>query len=346
MSAAQPTVHATGIGRLTDADGIGDLVLPAPSCGPGQVLLRVEAVAVNHVDTFVRSGLYATDLDFPVAVGRDAVGTIEAIGAEVRGAGARGLAPGRRAWTNSLGFEGRPGATAELVAVDADRLYPLPDGVDPVVAAAALHPCATAALAVDRQGKLEAGQTLYVAGGAGQVGSAVIVVAAARGARVLASAGARDAGYCRALGADVVLDYHDADLTGQLRAAAPGGLDVQLDTSGHNDLGMAVDLAARRGRIVVMAGPSSAPVLPAGQLYMRDASVHGFAISNATVGELAEAADTVNALLAGGAWKPRNLVRRTFREAGWAHAQLESGRVRGTRIVLLPQHSTPPSAAR
>ena len=332
MSVGQRTVRAAGIERLTDAGGIGDLALPAPICGPGQVLLRVEAVAVNHVDTFVRSGLYATELDFPVAVGRDAVGTVEATGT-----GVRGVDVGGRAWTNSLGFDGRPGATAELVAVDADRLYPLPEGVDPLVAAAALHPCATAALAVDRHGQLGAGQTLYVAGGAGQVGSAALVVAKARGARVLASAAAPDADYCRSLGADVVLDYHDGDLAVRLREAAPEGLDVQLDTSGHNDLGMAVDLAARRGRIVVMAGPASAPVLPAGQLYMRDAGVHGFAISNATVADLAEAAATVNILLAEHAWTPRNLVTRTFSEAGWAQAQLEAGRVQGTRIVLLPQ---------
>ncbi|WP_372699049.1 NADPH:quinone reductase [Arthrobacter sp. JSM 101049] len=333
MTAERRPVHAAGIDRLTDAAGIGELVLPAPSCGPDQVLLRVDAVAVNHVDTFVRSGVYATDLDFPVAVGRDAVGTVEATGTGVRGVGV-----GQRAWTNSLGFDGRPGATAELVAVDAERLYPLPDGVDPLIAAAALHPCATAALAVGRHGQLEAGQTVYVAGGAGQVGSAAIVVAKARGARVLASASAADADYCRGLGADVVLDYHDADLAGRLREAAPRGLNVQVDTSGHNDLEMAVDLAARRGRIVVMAGPASTPVLPAGQLYMRDASVHGFAISNATVGELAEAAQTVNTLLADRAWEPRNLVRGAFRDAGWAHAQLEAGQVHGTRIVLLPQH--------
>lgn len=334
MNAPRKVVRAAGIDRLTDATGIHPLELPVPACGPGQVLIRVVAVAVNHVDTFVRSGTYPTALEFPVAVGRDAVGTVEAVGP-----GVQGVAAGDRVWTNSLGFAGRPGATAELVAADADRVYPLPPTVDPAVAVAALHPCATAALAVDRHGALADGETAYIAGGAGQVGSAAIVLAAARSARVIASAADADAAYCRTLGADVVLDYRDPDLAARLREAAPAGLDVQVDTSGHNDLEAAVDLSAPRGRIVVLAGPGSAPVLPVGKLYMRDASVLGFAISNAGTAALAQAAATVNTMLADGAWAPRHLVRRTFDDAGWAHSQLEAGRVRGTRIVLLPPMS-------
>lgn len=331
MTAGRGTARAAGIERRGAAADIHPLELPHPRCGPGQVLLRVSAVAVNHVDTFVRSGTYPTELAFPVAVGRDAVGVIEAVGDRVDG-----FAVGQQAWTNSLGFAGRPGATAEVVAVDVERTYPLPAGVDPVAAAAALHPCATAALAVDRHGALERGETVYVAGGAGQVGSAAIVVAAARGARVLASAAAADAGYCRGLGAWTVLDYRDGELAARLREAAPGGIDVQIDTSGHNDLETAVELAAPRGRIVVLSGPASAPVLPVGKLYMRDASVRGFAISNATVDELARAARTVNTMLAGRQWEPRHVLERSFADASWAHAQLEAGNVRGARIVLVP----------
>ncbi|MGO2005249.1 NADPH:quinone reductase [Arthrobacter rhombi] len=331
MNTGSERVRAVGIDRLTDTAGIHQLRLPAPECGADQVVLAVEAVAVNHVDTFVRSGVYATELDFPVAVGRDAVGTIEAVGASVTG-----LQVGQRAWTNSLGFAGRPGATAERVAVDAEQAYLLPPDVDPVAAAAALHPCTTAALAVQRQGNLQPGESIYIAGGAGQVGSAAIVLAVARGARVLASASADDAGYCRGLGAQTVLDYRDPDLVPRLLQAVPDGIDVHIDTAGHNDLAAAVKLAAPRGRIVLLAGPTTEAVLPVGQLYMRDASLRGFAISNATVGELADAAETVNMLLATGAWTPRQVSLGSFDDAGWAHARLESGQNRGTRIVLRP----------
>ncbi|WP_417221158.1 NADPH:quinone reductase [Arthrobacter sp.] len=332
MSGAAGTVRAAGIDRLGSAGEIHCLDLPRPRCGPGQVLLRVSAVAVNHVDTFVRSGTYPTVLHFPLAVGRDAVGIIEQTGD-----GVEGFSVGQRAWTNSLGFAGRPGATAELVAVDAERAYPLPAGVDPVVAAAALHPCATAALAVHRHGAVGRGESVYIAGGAGNVGSAAIVLAARHGARVLASAAAGDAACCRGLGAETVVDYRDEGVAARLREAAPGGIDVQIETSGRNDLEAAVGLAAPRGRIVVLAGPESAPVLPVGKLYMRDASVLGFAISNATVGELAQAAATVNTMLSERSWEPRHIRRLAFADAGRAHGDLEAGNVRGTRIVLLPE---------
>lgn len=334
MSGGADAVRAVGIDRLGAAGEIHRLDLPRPRCGPGQMLVRVSAVAVNHVDTFVRSGTYPTALHFPVAVGRDAVGIIEATGEAVDD-----FAVGHWAWTNSLGFAGRPGATADLVVVDAERTYPLPEGVDPVVAAAALHPCATAALAVDGHGELGRGETVYIAGGAGNVGSAAIVLAASRGARVLASAAAGDAAYCKDLGAEVVIDYRDEDVTARLHEAAPEGIDVQIDTSGRNDLEAAVGLAAPRGRIVVLSGPASTPVLPVGKLYMRDASVRGFAISNATVDELAHAAHTVNTMLAGRSWEPRHILRRPLDDAGWAHEQLEAGAVRGTRIVLLASES-------
>lgn len=300
MSTGAGTMRAVGIDRLGDAADIHPLRLPAPVCGANQVLLEVEAVAVNQVDTFVRSGVYATELDFPVAVGRDAVGTIVAMGDSVSG-----LQLGQRAWTNSLGFAGRPGASAERVAVDAERTYLLPPGVDRVRA--------------------------------GQVGSAAIVLAAARGARVLASASAEDAAYCRGLGAETLLDYRDPELLSLLHQAAPEGIDVQIDTAGHNDLEAAVELTAPRGRAVVLAGPATQAVPPVGRLYMRDASVRGFAISNATVAELAGAAPTVNMLLATGAWTARHVTRGSLADAGWAHAQLESGKARGTRIVLQPR---------
>jgi NADPH:quinone reductase-like Zn-dependent oxidoreductase len=101
--------------------------------------VRADAIAVDPVDAFVRSGAYATPTPFPFVVGRDVVGTV----AET-GPGAVGFRVGDRVWCNSLGHGGRQGACAEYSVVPVDRLYHLPDGVDPVTAVAALHPAATA----------------------------------------------------------------------------------------------------------------------------------------------------------------------------------------------------------
>ncbi len=177
---------------------------------------------------------------------------------------------------------------------------------------------------------------MYVAGGAGHVGGAAVVLAARAGARGVASASAVDLDYCRSLGAATALDYRDPELGDHLRAAAPDGVDVHLDTSGEHDLGLAVDLLSARGRIVLMAGIGTTPELPVGELYTRDGSAIGFAISNATIPELAGAAARINQLLAEGALEPRDVETLPLDATAEAHRRLESGRARGTRLVLRP----------
>lgn len=308
----------------------GELEPPVP--GPTDVLVETAATAVNRVDLFVRSGLYETPVPFPFVLGRDLVGTV------VRpGPGAPGLRPGDRVWCNSLGHGGRQGAAAALAVVAADRLYRLPAGVDDREAVALLHPVATAWLALFVHGGLTAGQTVLVGGAAGHVGGAAVTLAAEAGARVIGTAREADFGYCRSLGAHEVFDYRDPDLTSRLRTAAGDGVDVHLDTSGHNDLEQAVALLGRRGRIVLMAGAAGgSPRLPPGALYMRDGSVTGFAISNATVAELAAAARAVNRLLASGRLRPRGVRAMPLSAAAEAHSMLERGETGHDRLVLLP----------
>ncbi|NJC72122.1 NADPH:quinone reductase [Planosporangium thailandense] len=306
-------------------------LLPVPTPGPTDVLVKVLAVAVNPVDTFVRSGTYRTPMPAPFIVGRDLVGVVVA-----GGSGVSGFAPGDRVWCNSLGHAGRQGAAAEYAVVAADRLYPLPAGVDPVDAVAVLHPAATAYLALFRHARLQPGETVYVAGGGGNVGTALIELAARAGARVVASARDDDHERCRARGAAAVVDYRAADLTERLRLHAPHGVDVHIDTSGHNDLTAAVGLLAPRGRIVLIAGRDATPPLPVGDLYTRDASIVGFAISNTSTGDLAAAAARINQLLATGALTPTTVQTLPLSAAAKAHRLVEDGAAHGQRLVLCP----------
>ncbi|WP_216214629.1 NADPH:quinone reductase [Amycolatopsis aidingensis] len=304
---------------------VGELAEPRP--GPTDVLVDVLATTVNPVDTFVRSGRFRTPVPFPFVIGRDLVGRV----AET---GAGGFAAGELVWANSLGHGGRQGAAAARAVVAADRLYRLPEQVDPYQAVAVVHPAATAYLALFTHGGLRMGDTVLVAGAAGNVGSALVTMAAAAGARVLATAAPMDADHCRALGAAEVFDYAHPDLTGRLRAAAPEGVDLHLDTSGRNDLTAAVDLLAHRGRIVLLAGATSTPVLPAGRLYLKDGSIHGFVISHATPPELAEAAGVINRLLRAGRLWPRAKEVRPLSAAAEVHRRLEAGELHGKRVVL------------
>jgi NADPH:quinone reductase-like Zn-dependent oxidoreductase len=289
----------------------------------------VDAVAVDPVDAFVRSGAWRTPLTFPFVIGRDLVGTV----AEA-GPGAVGFAPGDPVWSISMGHEGRQGPSSEQAVVAADRLYPLPAGLDPLDLLALAHPAATAYLALFTHGRLRPGETVVVLGAAGNVGGAMVAMAANAGARVVAVASARDASYCRDLGAAATVDYRDPDAPARTAEACGGGADLLIDTSGRNDLEQAVDLLAWRGRAVVLSGMAARPVLPAAALYQQDRSVTGFVISHATTAELAEAARHVARLTAAGVLHVRDRIVLPLSEAAEAHRRLESGEGSGRRFVL------------
>ena len=320
-------VGAAYITRLGPPEEIRWGELPRPAVGPADVVVRTAAVAVNPVDTFVRSGRYPTPTPFPFVVGRDLVGEVVQPGP--------GFATGDRVWCASMGHGGRQGSFAELVAVPAERLYPLPAGVGVEDAVAVLHPAATAYLALFRHAGLRLGETVYVAGAAGNVGDALVRMATAAGARVVAAARPEDEERCRTAGAVAVIDYRDPKLPARVHEAARGGVDVHIDTSGRHDLRTAVDLLAPGGRIVLLADHGTSPELPVGPLYVKDGRLLGFVISNASVADLTDAARAVNGLLAAGALPARITGVLPLREAAEAHRRLEAGRVRG-RLVLCP----------
>lgn len=326
------TMHAAFIRATGGSDQIEYGELPTPRPGPTDVLVKMEASETNHVDLFVRSGAYKTHTPFPFVIGRDIVGTV----AE-KGPGVARFAVGDRVWCNSLGHHGRQGAWSEYAVVPGDRLYPLPDGVDAKAAAAVLHGVGTAHIGLVREARLAAGETLFIEGGGGAVGGAVIQMARDIGARIITSAGPKDEDWCRSLGAEIVLDYHRKDLYEQVRAAAPEGVDVWWDASGHNRFAECLPLLAMRARVVVMSGlkGSTPPTLPVGALYTHEITLHGFAISNASVSSLGAAAQTINRLLAAGKLRARIGATLRLAEAAKAHQMLESGQARG-RIVLVP----------
>lgn len=314
-------IHAHG-----PAEAIRVESVPVPRPARAEVLVRVQATAVNHVDTFVRSGAYRTAMTFPFVVGRDLVGTVDGVGDAVDG-----FRPGDAVWCASLGHDGRQGAASEFAVVPQDRLYTVPTGVDPLQLVALAHPACTAWLALFRHGRLDASDTLFVGGGAGNVGRCAVALGRAAGARVVASA--RSVAELLAAGA-VAIDYRSPDLERELGAALPGGADVWLDTSGTLALPQAVPLLAERGRIVLIAGAGRRDTLAFGDLYTHDRAVLGFAISNATADELGTAARAVGEALAAGILPAPVIERWPLERAAEAHAALESGRAAGIRIVL------------
>ena len=331
------SVRAAYIEQLGEISRIRYGELPDAAPGAGAVLVRVEAVGVDAVDTFVRSGRWPTPVSFPLALGRDLVGTVVSVGS-----GVTDFRPGERVWTNSAGYGGRPGAAAELVPVEQERLYRLPLGADPVSFVAAVHPGATAHGVLLNRAQLVPTERVAVVGANGAVGMCLVQVAAQQGAEVIAVTRQPPARARLArLGARqvVIADAQEAPEAAAL--AAGGGLDVLVDTTRRVDVATAADRLNPRGRIVLIAGRGSA-VLDLWSFYTREVQLLSFLMSRMTVPELAAAARWINATYPA---RPLDVsVGRVLRfsEAASAHALLESGQLPrmpdGTvgRLVLTP----------
>ncbi len=315
----------------------GDLPDPVP--GEGQVLVSVGAVAVNPIDTYVRGGMVAFTPEFPYVVGCDLAGTVEAVGS-----GATKFSVGDRVWGSNQGLLGRRGTFSELAAVDECWLYPTPDNASDVDSAGTALVGITAHLGLFLHGGLESGERVFVNGGSGGVGSAVVQLASAVGATVVTTAGSADkADYCREIGAGTVLDYRSDSLDGELDTLVQehGGFDVWFETQRDPNPERTIPLMNKRGRVVLMAGRNARPVLPVGPTYVNDLRFVGFAMFNATPEEQAECAKTLNELLGKDSWQANVGKVLPLSESAEAHRLQEQktihgqGELRG-KIVLEP----------
>jgi NADPH2:quinone reductase len=310
-----------------------------PEVGRGEVLVRTGAVSVNPIDTYVRSGAVKFALPTPWVVGCDVAGTVELVGE-----GCDRFRPGDRVWGSNQGLFGRQGTFAEYCAIDEQWLYPLPDVVSFETAAAGALVGITAHLGLFLHAGLKAGEVVFVAGGTGGVGSAVVQLAKAAGAMVITTAGsAEKADLCRQLGADHVIEYRTEEMDRRLQeiTALMGPIQVWFETLRTPSLERCIPLMAMRGRIILMAGRDARPVFPVGPFYVKDLRAIGFAMFNASAGEQREAAEELNRFLSSGHWKPLIGARMTLDQAAEAHRLQEANTLHsaGTltgKIVLRP----------
>ncbi len=312
--------------------------LPAPTVAGAQVLVRVKAVSVNPIDTYIRGGLVPLKTAFPYIVGCDLAGVVEAVGPE-----AKRFKPGDRVWGSNQGLLGRQGTFAEFAAVEERWLYPVPPGVSDDQAAALALVGITAHLGLVRDARLQRGETLFVNGGTGGVGSTVVQMAKAIGARVITTAGS-DAKLeaCRALGADLAVNYKTQDIAAQVRQYFAEGVNVWFETLREPDFDRAIPLLAARGRMIVMAGRDARPPFPVGPFYVKGCSLHGFAMFNATPEEQSAAAADINRWLVEGRLRARIDRVLPLSQAAAAHRLQEENTVgkAGTlagKIVLRPE---------
>lgn len=329
-------IHETGPAANIQ---FGDLPKPEPR--HNQVLVRVTAVSVNPIDTYVRSGLVPMELPKPFVVGCDLAGVVESVGADVTR-----FKPGDRVWGSNQGLLGRQGTFAEFAAVEECFLYPTPDGVGDEQAAAIALVGVTAHLGLVREARLKPHETIFVNGGSGGVGSTVIQMAKALGARVFACAGSDEkVAACRALGAEAAFNYRTQKIGEELKKVAPAGVNAWWETTREPDFDLAVGALAARGRMILMAGREARPPFPVGPFYVKGCSLLGFVMFLATPDEQRRCADDLNRWLAEGKLKARIDRVLPLSEAAQAHQLQEeatikmSGTIAG-KIVLKPDAVT------
>jgi len=322
MRAIQVNEHG-GPEVLTPAE------VPDPIPGRGQAVVRIEAAGVNFVDVYHRIGLYPNDL--PFIIGQEGAGVVVAVGE-----GTSGVAEGDR-----VAFTGVPGAYAEQISVDAERLVPVPEAIETRTAAALMLQGMTAHYLAHDTYRLGPDSRCLIHAGAGGVGRLLIQFAKRLGATVLATVGTREkATLALEAGADHAIVYTEVDFVEASRQIlGDDRLDVVYDSVGIDTFLPGLDLLKPRG-LMALYGQSSGPVAPLdlrilnvkGSLYVTRPSLGAYL---ATREELLWRAGEVMDAVANGDVQVHIDSTYPLAQAAAAHAALESRATSG-KLLLLP----------
>jgi NADPH2:quinone reductase len=303
--------------------------LDTPAPGPGQILIRHQAIGINFIDTYHRSGLYPVKL--PSGLGSEAAGVVEAIGEGVTRFQVGDLA----AYAG-----GALAAYADYAAVPADRAVKLPAGIDVNLAAASLLKGMTVEFLLRRCHAVQPGETILVHAAAGGVGQIMVQWAKALGAEVIATVGSvAKAARAHELGADHVILYRDQDVAAEVRRITDGkGVPVAYDSVGKDTFEGTLASLARRG-LFVSFGNASGPAPPVdpqrlargGSLFFTRPTLFDYI---ATTEELDESAAALFEMIGSGTVKID--IGQTFplADARNAHEALESRQTIGASLLI------------
>ncbi|MDE3200900.1 MAG: quinone oxidoreductase [Acidobacteriota bacterium] len=304
-----------------------ELEIPEP--GPGQVLIRVEAVGVNYIETYFRRGIYKATL--PLIPGSEAAGTVESLGA-----GVQGFEEGDAVVSVSV-----IGSYAEYALVPAAQLVKVPAGLSPEKAAAAMLQGMTAHYLAYSTFPLKAGDTALVHAGAGGVGLLLTQVAARIGAKVITTVSTKEkAELSREAGAAEVILYTEKDFEAEVKRITGGkGVDVVYDSVGRTTFDQSLNCLRPRG-LLALFGASSGPVPPfdliqlsgKGSLYVTRPTLWHYIATHA---ELEWRAGEVLNWAASGELKLRTEHMYPLAQAAQAQIDLEARRTTG-KILLEP----------
>jgi len=303
-----------------------------PVAGPGEVLIRLKAASLNHLDLWIRQGL--PSVPKPRILGADGAGVVEALGN-----GVTGFEPGQRVVINPgledgahIVGEHTNGTHAELIAVAADYVHALPDSLSFEDAAAFPLVFETAYRMLVTRARLAEGEWVLVWGIGSGVATASFQIAKALGARtIVTSSSDEKLARARELGADAVVNHASGDVAGEVKSATGGhGADVVVEHVGEATWKTSLAVAAKDARITI-CGATSGPNPPAQlhRIWWKQLTILG-----STMGTRADF-EGVYELVKSGRAKP--IVDRVFplAEAAAAHEHLEAGRQLGKVVFTI-----------
>lgn len=317
-------MKAIGIGEFGGPEVLHPMALPKPEPGPGQLLVKVYACGANPVDYKIRRGLLPMEPVFPLILGYDISGVVEAAGEGVTdfvAGDAVFYAPELTA----------PGGYAEYHVVDASLATFKPEGLSHAEAASVPLAGMTAWQALFERGALRQGEAVLIHGGAGGVGSLAVQLASWAGCEVYATAGPKNHDFVEDLGADVIIDYRSHDFVEAVMDATKGrGVDVVLDTVGGEVFARSFEALSVHGAVVsiapeAMSGVSLERLVPA---FFRNAEAHFLFMERRR-----ETLDSLARLLERGFVDPVVETILPLERAAEAHRRLETGHGRG-KIVF------------
>ena len=307
--------------------------VPLPEPGPGGVLVRHEAVGLNFIDTYHRSGLYPVP-SLPTVIGMEAAGVVEAAGPPAGNGGGPTFQPGDRVAYGSV-----LGGYCERRVIPADQLVRIPGGVEYEAAAAAMLKGMTSWYLCRRTYRVTAGETVLIHAAAGGVGTILSQWCKALGATVIGTAGTADKGrLAREHGTDHVILYKQEDFVERVREITGGhGVPVVFDGVGKATFDGSMECLSRFGKMITF-GNASGPVPPLNLLRL---SAKGLSVARPSLKpyierreDLEEASGELLGHIEAGRIRLTVGQRFPLSEAAEAHRALESRQTQGCTVLL------------